>query len=116
MAQARALLTDAQQTAFFFVTLPESLPIAVITRFIEWFREFGIPVGGVIVNGLIQQDQLDRDTAAFVRNRVQMQDEHMARIAALFGDQVRARVPLFEAEVRGLEMLKRTAAYLFPES
>jgi len=31
----------------------EALPIAVITRFIEWFHEFGIPVGGVIVNMLI---------------------------------------------------------------
>ncbi len=32
MGQARRLLTDAGKTAFFFVTLPEALPIAVITR------------------------------------------------------------------------------------
>ena len=49
MANASRLLTDKALTAFFFVTLPESLPIAVITRFINWFDEFGIPVGGVIV-------------------------------------------------------------------
>src|SRR5579885_2518663 len=36
MEQARLLLTDAERTAFFFVTLPEALPIAVITRFIQW--------------------------------------------------------------------------------
>ena len=29
------------------MTLPEALPIAVITRFIGWFRDFGIPVGEV---------------------------------------------------------------------
>src|SRR5512141_2417380 len=52
MEKARVLLTDPQQTAFFFVTLPEALPIAVITRFIGWFRDFGIPVGGVVVNML----------------------------------------------------------------
>ena len=46
MAKAQKLLTDKALTAFFFVTLPESLPIAVITRFINWFYEFGIPVGG----------------------------------------------------------------------
>ena len=55
MAQAKKLLTDAEKTAFFFVTLPEALPIAVITRFIAWFKEFGIPVGGVVVNMLIDQ-------------------------------------------------------------
>lgn len=45
--QAQRLLTDAGKTAVFFVTLPEALPIAVITRFIGWFQEFGIPGGGV---------------------------------------------------------------------
>lgn len=32
------------------MTLPEALPIAVFTRFIQWFKDFGIPVGGVLVN------------------------------------------------------------------
>src|SRR3989449_8147345 len=50
MGQARQLLTDAGKTGFFFITLPEALPIAVISRFIGWFHELGIPVGGVIVN------------------------------------------------------------------
>src|SRR5438876_400024 len=58
IGQARDLLTDKERTAFFFVTLPEALPIAVIKRFIQWFRDFGIPVGGVVVNMLIQKDQV----------------------------------------------------------
>ena len=80
MANAEKLLTDKALTAFFFVTLPESLPIAVITRFINWFYEFGIPVGGVIVNGVIQKEQVNEHTVEFVRNRIAMQDEHMAEI------------------------------------
>ncbi len=51
---ARELLTDPAKTAFFFVTLPEALPIAVIRRFIDWFTDFGIPVGGVVVNMVIR--------------------------------------------------------------
>ncbi|MGE5319355.1 MAG: ArsA family ATPase, partial [Hyphomicrobiaceae bacterium] len=43
IAHARELLTDPALTAFFFVTLPEALPIAVIKRFINWFHDFGIP-------------------------------------------------------------------------
>jgi arsenite-transporting ATPase len=113
MAHAQELLTDKALTAFFFVTLPESLPIAVITRFINWFYEFGIPVGGVIVNGLIQKDQVHEKTVEFVRNRVAMQDEHMAEIWSIFGDQVRAITPLFETEVTGAAMLERTSKYVF---
>ena len=107
MSHAKELLTDDALTAFFFVTLPESLPIAVITRFINWFYEFGIPVGGVVVNGVIPKEQVAKDAAEFVLNRVKMQDEHMEQIWKTFGDKVRAIVPLFETEVQGTQMLNR---------
>jgi arsenite-transporting ATPase len=113
MGKAQGLLTDDNLTAFFFATLPESLPIAVITRFINWFHEFGIPVGGVIVNGLIQKDQVGKDAAEFVLNRVRMQDEHMGEIWDIFQDRVRAIIPLFETQVKGSKMLGRLMEHLF---
>jgi arsenite-transporting ATPase len=113
MGHARVLLTDPAKTAFFFATLPEALPIAVISRFINWFHEFGIPVGGVIVNMLIDRASVGENAAEFVRNRVAMQDEHMATIWEKFDGQVRAVVPLFEDEVRGIEMLERLSDAVF---
>jgi len=113
MAHAKVLLTNPDLTSFFFVTLPESLPIAVITRFIQWFHDFGIPVGGVIVNGLIQKETVKPESPEFVRNRVKMQDEHMEEIWQTFGDRVRSIVPLFETEVQGPVMLRRLADRLF---
>lgn len=113
MANAKVLLTDPAKTAFFFVTLPEALPIAVITRFIQWFRDFGIPVGGVIVNGLIQKETVKPESPEFVRNRVKMQDEHMGEIWQAFGDGVRSIVPLFDTEIQGPEMLRKLADKLF---
>jgi arsenite-transporting ATPase len=113
MEQARRLLTDPEKTAFFFVTLPEALPIAVITRFIAWFHDFGIPVGGVIVNMVIDPAGIDEHTAAFVRNRLAMQTRYLEEIRQRFGDGVRATVPLFETEVRGIPMLERVASALF---
>src|SRR6266576_2308784 len=110
---ARELLTDPSKTAFFFVTLPEALPIAVITRFINWFSEFGIPVGGVLVNMRIDRSVVNPDTAEFVRNRLAMQDEHMETIWEKFDSQVRSIVPLFDDEVRGVQMLKRLANEVF---
>ncbi len=113
MEQARVLLTNPDLTSFFFVTLPEALPIAVITRFIQWFRDFGIPVGGVIVNMLIDQALVGADAADFVKNRVAMQQEHMETVWQKFDGSVRAIVPLFESEIRGLPMLGRLRDSLF---
>ena len=112
MANAKTLLTDTGKTAFFFITLPEALPIAVIKRFINWFHEFGIPVGGVIVNMLIDRDSIGNDSPEFVANRVAMQTGYMDEIWKSFAD-VRAVLPLLETEVRGAGMLKRVADFLF---
>jgi arsenite-transporting ATPase len=112
MERAKELLTDAEKTAFFFITLPEALPIAVIKRFINWFQDFGIPVGGVVVNLLIDKEGVGEDAPDFVLNRIAMQEEYMEDIWRSFPD-VRAIVPLFEKEVRGVEMLERTADHLF---
>jgi len=113
MEHARVLLTDDQQTAFFFVTLPEALPIAVITRFIGWFHEFGIPVGGVVVNMLIDRTQVEVTSPEFVKNRLAMQDRYMDDIWEKFNGMVRAKVPLYENEVRGVESMGRMGQALF---
>ena len=112
MERAKELLTDEEKTAFFFITLPEALPIAVVKRFIGWFHDFGIPVGGIIVNLVIDKEAVGKDAPDFVLNRIAMQDNYMEEIWRSFPD-VRAIVPLFETEVRGVEMLERTAQALF---
>ena len=109
---ARELLTDPEKTAFFFVTLPEALPIAVIRRFIDWFTDFGIPVGCVVVNMVIDP----KDAAGggeFVRNRVAMQEGYLREIGDAFDGQVRAVVPLFDSDIRGVAMLGTAAERLF---
>jgi arsenite-transporting ATPase len=112
MGHAKTLLTDNEKTAFFFVTLPEALPIAVIRRFINWFDEFGIPVGGVVVNMLIDKATVHEGSPDFVKNRIAMQDEYMDEIWRVFPD-VRAVLPLFDTEVQGVGMLGRAAERLF---
>jgi arsenite-transporting ATPase len=113
MGKAQKLLTDADLTAFFFVTLPEALPIAVITRFIGWFHDFGIPVGGVIVNMLIDRSQVTTDSPEFVHNRVDMQARYMEDIWEKFDGMVRSTLPLYENEVRGTASLTRMGDALF---
>ncbi len=112
LGHARQLLTDPALTAFFFVTLPEALPIAVITRFLKWFHDFGIPVGGIVVNGLIPPPDSE-NVPEFILNRRAMQAEHLEHIWQLFNGEVRALIPLFETEIQGLPTLTRLAETLF---
>jgi arsenite-transporting ATPase len=112
IGHAQKLLTDPDKTAFFFVTLPEALPIAVIRRFIDWFTDFGIPVGGVVVNQVI--DTTDTEGAPeFVRNRIEMQRNYLGQIEETFGDRVRGALPLYDDEIRGVDSLRRAAKELF---
>jgi arsenite-transporting ATPase len=109
---ARTLLTDPGKTAFFFITLPEALPIAVIRRFIDWFTDFGIPVGGVVVNMVIDPSEAD-GASDFVRNRVAMQAGYLREIRDAFDGQVRAVLPLYDSDLRGVAGLERAAERLF---
>lgn len=113
MKHAQELLTNDQLTSFFFITLPEALPIAVIKRFINWFHDFGIPVGGVVVNMIIQKDQVNDASPDFVKNRVAMQDAYMNQIWEDFDGNVRALLPLLENEVRGVDSLKNFTKHVF---
>lgn len=113
MNHAKELLTDVEKSSFFFVTLPEALPIAVIKRFIAWFEDFGIPIGGVLVNELIQKENIGDNVAEFVKNRIAMQEGYMREIETSFAGMVRGIVPLFNTEIRGVQMLDKAAEVLF---
>jgi arsenite-transporting ATPase len=108
----RVLLTDEEKSAFFFVTLLESLPIAVIRRFIGWFKDFGIPIGGVIINEAIDKSEVGKDSAQFILNRVKMQDKYREEVYKSF-ENVCGEIPLFDNEVRGVDMVKKVTQALF---
>ena len=110
--RVHGLLTDDNLTAFFFVTLPEALPIAVIKRFIGWFKEFGIPVGGVIVNRVIDKSLVKKDSPEFVLNRIAMQEKYLAEINSSFPN-VRGILPEMDKEIRGVALLREAMKYIF---
>jgi arsenite-transporting ATPase len=111
--EGRKLLVDTAKTAFFFVTLPLALPIAVIERFIGWIQAFNIPTGGVIVNQVIPKEQFNLTTASpYLVNKIKEQDHYLAIIHEKFPGLVRACIPLYETEVTGVNMLARVAEAL----
>ncbi|MCZ7356244.1 MAG: ArsA family ATPase [Candidatus Methanoperedens sp.] len=102
--EIRKLLTDPALTAFYFVTLPLALPISVVERFIYWVRAFQIPVGGVIVNQVMPHTD---SHSSFVVNKQAEQEHYLELIDKKFGGLVVAKIPMFEDEIRGIEMLKK---------
>jgi arsenite-transporting ATPase len=49
----------------------------------------------------------------YLRHRLEMQDGYLKRIDELFGDQVLARIPEFERDITGLEMIGKMAEAMF---
>ena len=122
----RAVLRDPAKTDFRVVLVPEELSVRESERLLSRLEEFGIPVGTVVVNRLLQAPAevaaLDADwlvapsheDCEFCARRWDVQREALARSQDLFrGHEVR-RVPLFPQEVHGEKLLRVVAACLEP--
>jgi arsenite-transporting ATPase len=111
--QVKDLLIDPEQTAFFFVTLPLALPIAVVKRFIGMVREYNIPVGGVLVNEVLPTDVVSRHPdETYLQNKYQEQLGYMRAIKNDLGELVCGFIPLYDGEVVGLEIVRVVAGDL----
>ena len=102
--EIRKLLTNPDLTAFYFVTLPLALPISVVERFIYWVKAFQIPVGGVIVNQVMPPTD---SSSSFIVNKLAQQKNYLDLIDKKFGALVVAMIPMFDGEIRGIDMLEK---------
>ncbi len=111
--KVKNVLLNDELTAFFFVTLPLSLPIAVVKRFIRMVRGFDIPIGGVIVNQIIPKSIAETTTNEYIRNKYEEQLGYMAEIERDLGSLVRSYIPIYPGEVVGVEMIDRVSEDMF---
>jgi arsenite-transporting ATPase len=114
----KGVLVDETRTAFFFVTLPLALPIAVVRRFISMVGEYDIPVGGVIVNQVLDRALLGAEQPGaapggteeeYLANKIEEQRGYLAEIERELGPLVRAFLPLYPDEVDGADDVVRAA-------
>lgn len=106
--RARAVLTDEGEAAFVFVLVPERLPIEETRRAVDVLDRHGIPVGALVVNRVLPASA-DGD---FLERRRAREAEYLERIDAVFAGRPVHRLPLFETDVHGLEMLRRLGVEL----
>lgn len=115
MGRAKELLTDDQLTTFYFATLPEPRPVAIISNLVNLLTEFDIPVGGVIVNLVIDEIRVVPSSPDYIKDRLAMQDKYLNEIEKKLNGIIRAILPPFETELRGVNALRRAADLLFKD-
>jgi len=113
ISTSSSILTDKEKTAFFFVLVPEEMVLVDTLKAADLFAKYQVPISGYIVNRVLPPELEQQDIPEYLRHRIQMQRKYLAEIDRLFGDQVLARIPEFERDVTGLEMIERMAEAMF---
>jgi len=113
ISTSSSILTDREKTAFFFVLVPEEMILVDTQKAAGLFAKFQVPISGYIVNRVLPPELEAQDIPDYLRHRIQMQRKYLAEIERLFGDQVLARIPEFERDITGLEMIRRMAEAMF---
>jgi arsenite-transporting ATPase len=110
------MMRDEEHAAFFYVLIPELMPILDTRKALEMFRAFNIPLSGVIINQVYPADLLkQKNVPSFLKNKISMQQKHLKTIQAEFGPLIRGVVPMFDREPKGLKMIPEVAKTLFKE-
>jgi len=110
-AFARDILTDPEQTIFYFVLNPEKLPLYETERAVRILEKYGIPVGKVIVNRVVPEG-----CGTFWESRRKVQEQWLGEIQNRFASRGVLLVPLLETDVTGVEQLELISQSLFPSS
>ncbi len=108
-----SILTDPERTAFFFVLVPEEMVILDTIKAGELFARFQVPLSGYIVNRVVPTTLAQQDIPEYLRHRIEQQAAAMRRIEAQFGSEVFARIPEFERDITGLNMIEAMAQEMF---
>ncbi len=115
IGQSSKIMTDTKKTAFFFVLTPEEMTIVDTEKAAGLFARYDVPLAGYVVNRVINRDLLNENIPDYLRNRIAMQANALEMIEDKFGDTVHSRVPEFDSEIKGLNVIKELAEVMFEE-
>lgn len=109
------VVRDKKTTAFFYVIIPELMPILDTRKAIAMFKEFQVEVSGVVVNQVYPLELMNQDVPEFLKNRIKSQRTYITQIASEFGDLIKGVVPMLDREPKGLDMISKVAELLYGE-
>jgi arsenite-transporting ATPase len=110
------MVRDKTHTAFFYVLIPELMPILDTRKALEMFRAFNVTVSGVILNQ-VYPSELTKESGVpdFLKNKILSQQQYVGQISNDFSDLLRGIVPMLDREPKGLEMISKVASLLFAD-
>ncbi len=110
------MVRDKTHTAFFYVLIPELMPILDTRKALEMFRAFDVTVSGVVVNQVYPESlRSEAGVPEFLKNKVTSQQAYVGQITGEFGELIRGVVPMFDREPKGLKMIGKVADVLYGE-
>ena len=104
------MMKDQNKTTFAFVMYPEKTPVIEAYRASQELNDFGIKTQLVVANLVIPEEQA---VTPFFKNRRQMQMKYLDEIKNRFNEAEFLQVPMYEREVKGLDMLTKIAGDIF---
>ncbi|HZY46828.1 MAG TPA: ArsA family ATPase, partial [Candidatus Bathyarchaeia archaeon] len=108
------MVRDRKHTAFFYVLIPELMPILDTRKALEMFQAFSITVSGVVLNQVYPRELSDQeDVPAFLKNKVASQQDYIGQIDNEFGNLIKGVVPMLDREPKGLQMISKVADILY---
>lgn len=108
------IISNRDNTALFYVVIPEQMAIMDTEIAIKEFKKFGIELSGIIVNQIYPKELAsDQNMPEFMKNRVNMQQGNMEIINKKFAGMIVAKVPMMDREPKGLAMLEKTASIVY---
>lgn len=104
------MLKDEERTTFTFVMYPEKTPIIEAFRALKELEAVGIKTQLAVANLIIPKEQA---VTPFFKNRRKMQLKYFDEIVERFDKAKILQVPMYDNEIKGVEMLKRIGRNCF---
>ncbi len=80
----------------------------------ELFAQFDVPIAGYVVNRVVPRELLEQNIPAYLRNRIEMQDQHLGEIrTSRSATRCWRCVPELERDVTGLAMIEKLADIMY---
>ncbi len=108
--QIMEMMRDKDSTTFTFVMYPENTPIMEAYRASKELETIGITTQMIVANLLIPPEQAK---SPFFQKRRNMQLRYIENMKEKFKNAAIIEMPLFEKEIKGLDMLEKISGDLF---
>lgn len=117
-ATVRDILLDRKNTSFVFVTNPASLAVSETERAIGMLEKFRIPIGGVIVNGIIPENAIlgSGESYEYLNSRMHSQQVHIERIKKIVKKLPVVGIDLCDTDIVGMSNIEKIEEALFRET